>query len=155
MGEKGILTQYALITSDIQKLPKINRLYAVLTMALTMSQILIVEDEPRIAAFLEKGLQKHGYETAVAIDGEEAIQMVQKDVFDLLLLDLGLPIKDGWTVLKELQRRDQPVPAVIILTARADDGDRSQSLRLGAKDYLTKPFRFNDLLDRVKAILPN
>ncbi len=124
-------------------------------MALTMSQILIVEDEPRIAAFLEKGLQKHGYETAVAIDGEEAIQMVQKDVFDLLLLDLGLPIKDGWTVLKELQQHDQPVPAVIILTARADDADRSQSIRLGAKDYLTKPFRFNDLLDRVKAILPN
>jgi DNA-binding response OmpR family regulator len=124
-------------------------------MALTMSQILIVEDEPRIAAFLEKGLQKHGYDTAVAIDGEEAIQMVQKDVFDLLLLDLGLPIKDGWTVLKELQQHDQPVPAVIILTARSGDGDRSQSLRLGAKDYLTKPFRFNDLLDRVKAILPS
>ncbi|MBW4464023.1 MAG: response regulator transcription factor [Pegethrix bostrychoides GSE-TBD4-15B] len=120
-----------------------------------MSQILIVEDEPRIAAFLEKGLQKHGYDTAVAIDGEEAIQMVQKDVFDLLLLDLGLPIKDGWTVLKELQQHDQPVPAVIILTARSGDGDRSQSLRLGAKDYLTKPFRFNDLLDRVKAILPS
>ena len=124
-------------------------------MALTMSQILIVEDEPRIAAFLEKGLQKHGYDTAVAIDGEEAIQMVQKDVFDLLLLDLGLPIKDGWTVLKELQQHNQPVPAVIILTARADDDDRSQSIRLGAKDYLTKPFRFNDLLDRVKAILPD
>ena len=124
-------------------------------MALTMSQILIVEDEPRIAAFLEKGLQKHGYDTAVAIDGEEAIQMVQKDVFDLLLLDLGLPIKDGWTVLKELQQHNQPVPAVIILTARADDDDRSQSIRLGTKDYLTKPFRFNDLLDRVKAILPD
>ncbi|MBW4465210.1 MAG: response regulator transcription factor [Pegethrix bostrychoides GSE-TBD4-15B] len=119
-----------------------------------MSQILIVEDEPRIVAFLEKGLQKHGYETAVAIDGEEALQMVQKDDFDLLLLDLGLPIKDGWTVLKELQSSES-MPAVIVLTARADNGDRSQSLQMGAKDYLTKPFRFNELLDRIKAILPD
>lgn len=122
-------------------------------MVATMSQILIVEDEPRIAAFLEKGLQKHGYETAVAINGEEALRMVQKGIFDLLLLDLGLPLKDGWTVLEELQQNQHKIPEVIILTARADDRDRIQSIRFGVKDYITKPFRFNDLLSRVEAIL--
>jgi two-component system, OmpR family, copper resistance phosphate regulon response regulator CusR len=119
-----------------------------------MFQILIVEDEPRIAAFLEKGLQKHGYQTTVAVNGEEATQLVQQQQFDLMLLDLGLPIKDGWTVLKELrQLAQQNVPEVIILTARSDDSDRRNSIQLGARDYLTKPFRFNDLLSRVKVVL--
>lgn len=119
-----------------------------------MFHILIVEDEPRIAAFIEKGFQKHGYQTTVVINGEEAIQIVQQKHFDLMLLDLGLPIKDGWSVLRELrQMPQQDVPEVIILTARADDSDRNASLQLGAKDYLTKPFRFNDLLHRVSGVL--
>lgn len=120
---------------------------------LGMSQILIVEDEPRIAAFLAKGLQKHGHETAIATNGEEALEMVQQDSFDLLLLDLGLPIKDGFTVLQELHQTQEPIPNVIILTARSDESDRLNSMRLGAKDYITKPFRFNDLLDRVQTVL--
>ncbi len=124
-------------------------------MVFTMSQILIVEDEPRIAAFLEKGLQKYGYETAVASDGEEALQMVEQGVFDLLLLDLGLPIKDGWTVLKELQQTRNKTPEVIILSARSDDRDQAQSVQLGVKAYITKPFRFNELLHRVQSILPD
>jgi two-component system, OmpR family, copper resistance phosphate regulon response regulator CusR len=119
-----------------------------------MFQILIVEDEPRIAAFLEKGLQKHGYQTTMATNGEEAIQLVQQRQFDLMLLDLGLPVKDGWAVLRELRQMDeQNVPEVIILTARADDSDFHTSLQLGAKDYLTKPFRFNDLLSRISTVL--
>ncbi|NJL21366.1 MAG: response regulator transcription factor [Leptolyngbyaceae cyanobacterium SM1_3_5] len=118
-----------------------------------MSQILIIEDEPRIAAFLEKGLRKHGYETAIATDGAEALKMVQQESFDLLLLDLGLPVKDGWTVLKELKQTQQNVPNVIILTARADDSDRFNSVQLGAKDYITKPFRLNELISRVQSIL--
>lgn len=122
-------------------------------MVLTMPQILIVEDEPRIAAFLEKGLQKHGYETAIATNGEEALQMVQQGIFDLLLLDLGLPLKDGWTVLRELQQTQDQIPEVIILTARADDRDYAQSIELGVRAYITKPFRFNELLGQVEAIL--
>ncbi len=122
-------------------------------MVLTMPQILIVEDEPRIAAFLEKGLQKHGYETAIATNGEEALQMVQQGIFDLLLLDLGLPLKDGWTVLRELQQTQDQIPEVIILTARADDQDYAQSIELGVRAYITKPFRFNELLGQVEAIL--
>ncbi|QYO65049.1 response regulator transcription factor [Leptolyngbya sp. 7M] len=118
-----------------------------------MPQILIVEDEPRIAAFLEKGLQKHGYETAIATNGEEALQMVQQGIFDLLLLDLGLPFKDGWTVLRELQQTRDRIPEVIILTARADDRDYAQSIEFGVRAYITKPFRFNELLGQVEAIL--
>lgn len=120
---------------------------------LGMSQILIVEDEPRIAAFLAKGLQKHGHEISIATNGEEALQMVQQDSFDLLLLDLGLPIKDGLTVLQELHQTQEPFPNVIILTARSDENDRLNSIRLGAKAYITKPFRFNELLDQVQIVL--
>lgn len=120
---------------------------------LIMSQILIVEDEPRIASFLAKGLQKRGHETAIATNGEEALQMVQQDSFDLLLLDLGLPIKDGWTVLQELHQIQEYPPDVIIITARSDESDRLKSLRLGVKDYIIKPFRLNDLLDRIQAVL--
>jgi DNA-binding response OmpR family regulator len=119
-----------------------------------MSQILIVEDEPRIAAFLEKGLQKHGYQTTVVGDGEQATALIQQQRFDLILLDIGLPIKDGWAVLEEMNQMPKTdLPNVIILSARADDSDRQHSLRLGAKDYITKPFRFNELLHRVKAVL--
>jgi two-component system, OmpR family, copper resistance phosphate regulon response regulator CusR len=121
---------------------------------ITSPQILIVEDEPRIAAFLEKGLQKNGYHTTIARDGEEATQIIHQRYFDLVLLDLDLPIKDGWAVLRDLRQMPQPDrPIVIVLTARADDGDRHNSLQLGAKDYVTKPFRFNDLLERVNGIL--
>jgi two-component system, OmpR family, copper resistance phosphate regulon response regulator CusR len=118
-----------------------------------MSQILIVEDEAKIAAFLEKGLQKHGYQTIVVVDGEQATQIIQQMNFDLILLDLGLPVKNGLAVLEEVSQMPQPAPAVIVLTARADDRDRHYSLQLGAKDYITKPFRFNDLLERVNTIL--
>jgi two-component system, OmpR family, copper resistance phosphate regulon response regulator CusR len=120
-----------------------------------MSRILIAEDEPRIAAFLEKGLQKHGYTTTVASNGEEAIQMVERDAFDLLLLDLGLPIKDGWTVLQELRKTQTKTPDVIILTARADNGDQARTMQLGVKAYITKPFRFDELLSHIQALLPN
>jgi two-component system, OmpR family, copper resistance phosphate regulon response regulator CusR len=125
------------------------------SMILTVSRILIVEDEPQIAAFLEKGLRKHGYETTIATDGEEALQMLERGLFDLLLLDIGLPVKDGWTVLKELQKRQREIPDVIVLTARSDDSDRLNSIQLGAKDYITKPFRFNELLNRVHDLLGN
>jgi two-component system, OmpR family, copper resistance phosphate regulon response regulator CusR len=115
-----------------------------------MNRILIAEDEERLASFLEKGLRKNGFVTAVAPDGEQALQMVEK--FELLLLDLGLPVRDGWGVLKELRSQGESLP-VIIVSALNDDENRTTALKLGANDYVTKPFRFSDLLQKIKFYL--
>jgi DNA-binding response OmpR family regulator len=115
-----------------------------------MHQILIAEDEPRIAAFMQKGLRKQGYETVIAQDGYQTVEMIKNNGFDLLLLDIGLPIKDGWTVLDELQQWGKKLPVIIIVTARDDIEDRLKSLQFGINDYITKPFKFNDLLTRVQ-----
>ena len=121
-----------------------------MVMSQKMHSILIAEDEPRIAAMLAKGLQQHGYKIAIASDGEQAVNMVQTGCFALLLLDLGLPIKNGWTVLAELRERHDSLP-VIILTAFGDEGDLRVGLQKGANDYMTKPFRFADLLSRIRS----
>jgi DNA-binding response OmpR family regulator len=115
-----------------------------------MNRILIAEDEERLAAFVEKGLRKNGFVTAVASDGEQAVQMAEK--FELLLLDLGLPVKDGWGVLKELRSQGESIP-IIVVTALNDDDNRQNAIKLGANDYVTKPFRFSDLLQKVKSQL--
>ncbi|MGK7872977.1 MAG: response regulator transcription factor [Xenococcaceae cyanobacterium] len=114
-----------------------------------MSRILIAEDEPRIASFVAKGLQAKGFTTAIATDAQEAINMVLGGDFDLLLLDLGLPLKDGLTVLKELRGQGAQLP-IIILTARHDIKDKVAGLEGGADDYVTKPFSFAELLARVR-----
>ncbi|NES23298.1 MAG: response regulator transcription factor, partial [Symploca sp. SIO3E6] len=95
-----------------------------------MSRILIAEDEPRIAAFLEKGLRSRGFTTVVATDGDEVILMAMSNSFDLLLLDLGLPVKDGWTVLEELRSKGSQLP-IIILTARDDVNAKVAGLEIG------------------------
>ena len=117
-----------------------------------MNRILIVEDEPRIVAFLEKGLRANGFTTAVAQDAHQAILMAQSDNFDLLILDLGLPVKDGLMVLEELRGRGEQL-AIIILTARDNVSDKVTGLEGGADDYMTKPFRFEELLARVRVRL--
>jgi two-component system response regulator QseB len=117
-----------------------------------MNRILIAEDEPRLASFLEKGLRANGFVTTVAEDGERASLMARDDEFDLLVLDLGLPGKDGTQVLRELRASGQRMP-VIILTARDDVSDKVSGLEGGADDYVTKPFRFEELLARVRARL--
>jgi two-component system, OmpR family, copper resistance phosphate regulon response regulator CusR len=117
-----------------------------------MSRILIAEDESRIALFLEKGLRANGFATAVAPDGEEALRLASSGQFDLLILDLGLPRKDGLEVLRELRQSDRRLP-VVILTARDDVSDTVAGLEGGADDYVTKPFRFEELLARVRARL--
>lgn len=114
-----------------------------------MNRILIAEDEPRIAAFLEKGLRANGFTTAVAADAYETIDMAQSHQFDLLILDLGLPGKDGLQVLEELRGQGEQLP-IIILTARDDIHDKVAGLEGGADDYMTKPFRFEELLARVR-----
>lgn len=117
-----------------------------------MKQILIAEDEFRIAAFLEKGFRKNGFTVAIARDGQEAIEIAQKQPFDLLLLDLGLPLTDGWAVLKQLRDQGDLRP-VIIITAQDDEKQKAIALKLGANDCITKPLRFNELLAQVQSQL--
>lgn len=114
-----------------------------------MKRIPIAEDEPRIAAFIEKGLRANGFTTAVAKNGCEAASIADSNYFDLLILDIGLPGKDGWTVMEELRGRGEQLP-IIILTARDAVCDRVTGLEGGADDYMSKPFRFEELLARVK-----
>jgi DNA-binding response OmpR family regulator len=117
-----------------------------------MRRILIAEDEPRIAAFLEKGLRANGFTTTVTDDGRDALDLADSDDFDLLILDIGLPGEDGFTVLRELRRRGRRLP-VVILTARQSVEDTVAGLEGGADDYVPKPFRFEELLARVRARL--
>jgi DNA-binding response OmpR family regulator len=119
-----------------------------------MTHILIAEDELRIAAFLEKGLKANGFCPSIAIDADEALKMVLGDRFDLLILDLGLPGKDGLELLEEIRGQGEVLP-IIILTARNDINDKVAGLEGGADDYMTKPFRFEELLARVRLRLRN
>jgi two-component system, OmpR family, copper resistance phosphate regulon response regulator CusR len=114
-----------------------------------MNRILIAEDEPGIVRFLEKGLRAEGYATASASDGDLALQLAQTGEFDLMLLDLGLPGRDGFAVLTELRRRRARLP-VIVLTARSALDDIVAGLDGGADDYMSKPFRLAELLARVR-----
>jgi two-component system, OmpR family, copper resistance phosphate regulon response regulator CusR len=117
-----------------------------------LNRILIAEDEPRLASFLEKGLRANGFVTTIVADGITASAMARDDEFDLLVLDLGLPGRDGTVVLRELRAAGQRMP-VVILTARDDVSDTVAGLEGGADDYVTKPFRFEELLARVRARL--
>ena len=117
-----------------------------------MSRILIAEDEARLASFLEKGLRASGFMTTVVGDGPSVNAVANDDDFDLLILDLGLPGKDGLDVLRDLRSDGQRLP-VIVLTARGDPYDRIAGLETGADDYLPKPFHFEELVARIRARL--
>jgi DNA-binding response OmpR family regulator len=114
-----------------------------------MNRILIVEDEARITSFLEKGLKANGFVTSVAGDAREGLERARSGGFDLVILDLGLPDRDGMEVLSELRETDSRTP-VIILTARDGVTDTVRGLESGADDYVPKPFRFEELLARVR-----
>jgi two-component system, OmpR family, copper resistance phosphate regulon response regulator CusR len=114
-----------------------------------MSRILIAEDEPRIASFVEKGLRANGFATAVAADGGTALAQARSGEFELMVLDIGLPGMDGFAVLRSLRADQNPIP-VIILTARDSVQDTVAGLEGGADDYMPKPFRFEELLARVR-----
>ncbi len=114
-----------------------------------MSRILIAEDEARIASFVEKGLRAAGFAVTVTADGRDALAQAQTDQFDLMILDVGLPGRDGFDILQTLRSEANPI-AVIMLTARDSAADTLNGLEGGADDYMSKPFRFDELLARVR-----
>jgi len=113
-----------------------------------MSRILIVEDEDRIASFVEKGLRSKGFVTSVVGDGNTGFDEARAGNYDLMILDIGLPGMDGFTVLRRLREDGVNLP-VIVLTARDSVDDRVTGLAGGADDYVVKPFAFDELLARV------
>ncbi|MQA80652.1 MAG: response regulator [Streptosporangiales bacterium] len=113
------------------------------------SRILIAEDEARIASFVEKGLRANGFTTTIATDGTTAYSLAKSGAFDLVVLDIGLPGEDGFSVLRRLRAERVTIP-VIILTARDEVADRVAGLEGGADDYVPKPFAFEELLARVR-----
>ncbi len=115
-------------------------------------RILLVEDEPNAARMLAKGLRQRAYAVDVAADGEEALYQASVNDYDLIILDVLLPLKDGFEVCRELRAAGSVVP-VLMLTARDAVQDRVTGLDLGADDYLVKPFDFHELLARVRALL--
>lgn len=114
-----------------------------------MKRILIAEDEPRIAAFLDQKLRENGFTTTIAEDGYQALNLARNDQHDLLILDLGLPGLEGTEVLEELRGQGEEIP-IIILTARDEVKDKVIGLEGGANDYVTKPFSFEELLARIR-----
>lgn len=119
-----------------------------------MNRILIAEDNPRITSFLETGLQAHGFTTTIVSTAQEASRIAFSDNFDLLILDLGLPDGDGLTVIATVRGQGETIP-IIVLTARDGVDDTVSALETGADDYVTKPFRFEELLARIRVQLRN
>jgi DNA-binding response OmpR family regulator len=116
-----------------------------------MARILIAEDDPRIGTALEKGLRGDGYSTFLADNGEDALSLSLTDEFDLLILDMGLPEREGFHVLQDLRSRGRTLP-VLVLTGRTER-DVVMCLEAGADDYMSKPFDFDELLARVRTRL--
>ena len=114
-------------------------------------KILLVEDETKLAQILERGLSESGYMVEWARDGGLGLAMAMDGTFDALVLDVMLPVKDGFEVLQALRKSGSTLP-VVMLTARSNVDDRIRGLDLGADDYLSKPFDFNELLARLRAI---
>ena len=116
-----------------------------------MARILIAEDDPLIGSFIEKGLRAAGFSTFLADDGEKAQGLSLTDEFDLMILDMGLPGREGFHVLQELRARGKTLP-VLVLTGRRER-DAAACLEAGADDYMKKPFAFEELLARVRTRL--
>jgi two-component system, OmpR family, copper resistance phosphate regulon response regulator CusR len=115
-------------------------------------KILIVEDEPKVASFIAKGLMENGYDCAVAMDGEKAWSEFVSDGADLILIDINLPVLNGLELTKRIREAGHHTP-ILMLTAMGSTEDKLEGFNSGADDYLLKPFEFVELLARVKALL--
>jgi heavy metal response regulator len=115
-------------------------------------RLLVVEDEAKVASFIKRGFEEESYAVDVAVDGEEAVSMVDVYDYDMILLDIMLPKLDGLSVLDHIRKTKKSVP-VILLTAKDMVNDKVKGLDMGADDYVTKPFSFEELLARVRALL--
>ncbi len=115
-------------------------------------RLLVVEDETKVASFIKKGLEEEGYAVDLASDGEVGLEMALDGVHDLIILDMNLPMTDGLSVLQNLRQKKVATP-VLLLTVRAAIEDKVLGLDSGADDYLTKPFAFEELVARVRALL--
>jgi DNA-binding response OmpR family regulator len=114
-------------------------------------KILLIEDEKKIVSFIKNGLHSEGYTVDIAYDGEEGLFRAEDGNFDLIILDIMLPLIDGLTVCKQLRAKGKTMP-IIMLTAKDAVEDRIKGLDAGADDYLTKPFSFAELLARIRAL---
>ncbi len=119
----------------------------------TRRNVLVVDDEPTIAEIVARYLERDGYRTRIALDGPSAIEAAQEERPDLIVLDLMLPRMDGLEVMRRLREQQRERIAVILLTAKGDESDRVIGLRLGADDYVVKPFSPAELTARVDAVL--
>jgi CheY-like chemotaxis protein len=117
-----------------------------------MTKILLVEDHEELWDFLSRRLRRRGFEVVLAHDGEEALQQAQTEQPDIMLLDMDLPVMDGWTVAQTLRQRSDKV-SIIALTAHAMAGDRAKALAAGCDDYHPKPVDFPALLDQIDEAL--
>lgn len=115
-------------------------------------RILIAEDDRKVAGFLKKGLKEEQYAVDVCYDGEEALFQAQVNQYDLIILDVMLPKKNGFSICKEIREEGNLTP-ILMLTARDQLEDKVKGLQEGADDYLTKPFAFEELLARIQALL--
>jgi len=115
-------------------------------------RILVVEDEKKIASFIQRGLAEQHYTVDVAYDGDEGLYLAEINPYDLIILDIMLPGKDGFAICRELRGQNNDAP-ILMLTARDDVSDKIYGLDSGADDYLTKPFAFGEFLARVRVLL--
>ncbi len=116
-----------------------------------MQKLLIVDDNKQITSILDEYVKKEGYDTLIALDGEHALELFEKEKPDIILLDVMMPKKDGFTVCREI-RRSSNVP-IIMITARGEDFERIMGLEIGADDYIVKPFSPGEVMARIKAVM--
>lgn len=114
--------------------------------------ILLIEDDTNVAAFIKKGLEEHGYAVSVANEGKSGVSETLQHDFDLIILDIILPGSDGFAVCKEIRRNKKEIP-ILMLTALGTIGNKVEGFESGADDYLTKPFHFEELLARIRALV--
>jgi two-component system copper resistance phosphate regulon response regulator CusR len=115
-------------------------------------KILIIEDDTKTVAYLQKGMAEYGFVVDTTTSGDDGLHLAEGTRYDLIILDIMLPGRDGWSVLAELRQRGLHMP-VLFLTARDSVQDRVKGLELGADDYLIKPFAFSELLARIRTLL--